>query len=185
MLIRIFPVFQFLKWGYVKILCPHILLHNCKEKVNCMSSCITTASYTMQVHLLASGGSINCTSVLHSINPCVGGSRHVGGGRNVRWRCVWGRRVLKPQASLIDRLVACSVSARINTHTQRQTDGRTDRPTNYSNPRCTCAQRVNKGEMLAQIQQWNLRKRGTTGQMILFLVERSSQCRRSNNTLKY
>ena len=52
-------------------------------------------------------------------------------------------------ASLIDRLVACSVSARINTHTDIQTDRQTDRQTNYSNPRCTCALRVNKGEITA------------------------------------
>ena len=40
---------------------------------------------------------------------------------------------MTPLASLIDRLVACSVSARINTHThthtERLTDRQTDKPT--------------------------------------------------------
>ena len=47
---------------------------------------------------------------------------------------------LKLLVSLISRLVACSARIVVD----RQTDGQTDTPTNYCNPRCACAPRVNE-----------------------------------------
>ena len=46
---------------------------------------------------------------------------------------------LKLLVSLISRLVACSVRIVIDRQTNRQTDTQT----NYCNPRCACAPRVN------------------------------------------
>ena len=60
------------------------------------------------------------------------------------------RVVLKQLVSLIGRLVACSPRISVDTHTHRHTDRQ---QTNYCNPRCACAPRVNKDKLLSYIQR--------------------------------